>query len=82
MFVYGLDVRNLRELWYFLLRKKACPRCKGKVYRVDVLPEHSTGWERDGLDFEHAYVVKDRVQYRCDPCHAYYSLQELAAGPN
>jgi hypothetical protein len=78
VFVYELDIRNVRELWYFLFRSKKCPRCRGKVYRVDVLPEHSSGWERDGLNFEYTRKVKDAVRYRCDPCHAYYSLQELA----
>ena len=79
MFVYELDIRNFREFWYFFFRRKSCPRCEGKLYRVDVLPEHSQGWERDGLEFTYAHKVKEGVRYRCDPCHAYYSLQELAA---
>lgn len=79
MFVYELDIRNLREFWFFLFRSKTCPRCRRKVYRVDVRSEHSREWERDGLQFEYVHKIKDAVRYRCDPCHAYYSLQELAA---
>ncbi len=79
MFVYELDIRTFGELWFFLFRKKRCPKCRGKVYRVDVLPEFSSGWERSGLDFEYAHKTKEAVRYRCDPCHAYYSLQELAS---
>ena len=58
---------------------KTCPRCGGKAYRVDTLPRHSMGCERDDEGFQYAYKVKSAVQYRCDPCHAYFSLQELAA---
>ena len=78
MLTHELDIRSFRELWHFLFRKKTCPRCGGKAYRVDTLPKHSHGWERRGLDLEYTYRVKNAVQYRCDPCHAYYSLQELA----
>jgi hypothetical protein len=80
VFVYELDIRTFGELWYFLFRKKQCPRCRGKLYRVDVLPEFSSGWERDGLEFEYVHKTKDFVRYRCDPCHAYFSLAELATG--
>ncbi len=79
LFVNELDIRNFRELGYFLFRRKTCPRCGGKAYRVDTLPRHSMGWERDDDGLQYAYKVKSAVQYRCDPCHAYFSLQELAA---
>ena len=79
MFIYELDIRSFREFLYFFFQKKKCPRCGGKAYRVDVRSEHSQGWERDGLQFEYAHTIKDAIRYRCDPCHAYYSLQELAA---
>ena len=79
MFVYQLDIRNLRETWYFFFARKKCPGCGGKLYRVDTRTEHSREWERDGLQFEYVHVIKDPVRYRCDPCHAYYSLQSLAA---
>jgi len=78
MFVYELDIKNWSELWFFLFRPKKCPSCRRKVYRVDVLPEFSSGFERDGGDFTYTYRTKDRVRYRCDPCHAYYPLTELA----
>ena len=79
MLAYELDIRNFREFVYFFFRRKKCPRCGGKAYRVDVLSEHSQGWERDGLHFEYTHKIRDAVRYRCDPCHAYYSLQALAA---
>lgn len=79
MLVYELDIRNLREFIHFFFRKKECPRCGRRVYRVDVMSEHSKTWERDGLKFTRAHKIKDALRYRCDPCHAYYSLQELAA---
>jgi hypothetical protein len=79
LFVFELEIRTYQELWFFLFRKKKCPRCGGKAYRVDVLAEQSQGWEQDGLHFEYAHKVKEAVRYRCDPCHAYYSLAELAA---
>ena len=79
MFAYELDIRSFRELWFFLFRRKPCPGCGGKLYRVDVLVEHSQGWERDGLHFEYVHKTKEPVRYRCDPCHAYYWLAELAA---
>ena len=79
MFIYELDIRTPGELWYFLFRKKKCPRCGGKLYRVGVLPEFTSGWERDGLQFEYTHTTRESARYRCDPCHAYYSLAELAA---
>lgn len=78
LFMYELDIRTLGELLYFLFRKKKCPRCGGKLSRAAVLPEFSSGWKREGLDFEYAYKTKEAVRYRCDPCHAYYTLAELA----
>jgi len=77
MFAYELDIKNLAELWFFLFRPKTCPSCRQKVYRVDVLPEFSSEFERDGTDFTYTHRTRDRVRYRCDPCHAYYSLTEL-----
>lgn len=80
MFVYELDIRTFRELWFFLFRKKVCPRCHNKVYRVDALPQHSQDWEGDGLRFFRVRKTKIPVRYRCDPCHAYFSITELATG--
>ena len=30
-----------------------------------------------GLNFRYEHKTKEAVRYRCDPCHAYYSLTEL-----
>ncbi|MGD9584952.1 MAG: hypothetical protein AB7V26_14950 [Lysobacterales bacterium] len=78
MFIYELDIKNWKELKFFLFRPKTCPVCRRKVYRVDVLPEFSSGWEQNGLGLDYAFKTKEGVRYRCDPCHAYYSLTELA----
>lgn len=80
MFVYDFGIKDLTELRYVLFSKKPCPRCGRKLYRVDVLPEFSSGWERDGLKFEYTHRTTDGFRYRCDPCHAYFSLTELVAG--
>ena len=79
MFAYERDIRSVGELGYFLFRRKRCPRCAGALYRVDVLPEFSSGWERDRLEFEHLHRIREAVRYRCDPCHAYFPLAKLAA---
>ncbi len=83
VFVYELDIKNWRELWFFLFRSKTCPTCRRKLERVDVFPKFSSGWEKQedstGMDIEYAHTTKDSVRYRCDPCHAYYSLTELAS---
>ncbi|MCB1607355.1 MAG: hypothetical protein KDI71_10310 [Xanthomonadales bacterium] len=80
MFIYELDIRTFREFWYFLFRKKICPACGGKVHRVDALVEHTQGWERDGPELDYEHKVKEPVRYRCDPCHEYFSLAQLARG--
>ena len=63
---YEVDIRTLGELWFFLFRKKHCQNCRGKVYRVDFLPEFSSGFERSALDFE--YVHKTKKAVRCRQC--------------
>ena len=82
LFKYELDIKSWSELWFFLFHKKKCPVCQGKLERLDVWPEQSSGWEteRTGLHFEvdYAYKTKDRVKYRCPKCHAYYWLSDLA----
>lgn len=79
MLSYQLDIRNFRELRFFLFVRKTCPRCRGRLQRVDALPEYSSGWERDGLEFEYVSRTKEAIRYRCDPCHSYFSLAELAS---
>lgn len=83
MFVYELDIKNWNELWFFLFKPKKCPTCRRKLHRVDVLPEFSSAWEADkssnSVDFEYVHKTKDGIRYRCDPCHAYYSLTDLAS---
>lgn len=81
--IYELDIKSWSELWFFLFRPKKCPVCRGKLQRLDVLPEQSAGWgsEWSGANFsvEHVYRTKDKIKYRCPKCHAYYWLSELVA---
>lgn len=79
VFSYELDIKGWRELWFFLFKPKQCPVCRRRLERVDVRPEYSSGWESDmtGLNFRYEHKTKEAVRYRCDPCHAYYSLTEL-----
>jgi hypothetical protein len=83
VFVYELDIKNLGELWFFLFRSKKCPVCYSKLERVAVLPEYSSGFETEwtgtGVRSEYVHKTKEAVRYRCHPCHAYYSLTDLAA---
>lgn len=79
MIVYDFGIKDWKELRYVLFNKKPCPKCGKKLYRVDVMPEFSSGWERDGTNFDYTYATKDGFRYRCDPCHAYFSLAELVA---
>lgn len=83
MFSYELDIKNWRELWFYVSKPKTCPNCRRKLDRVDVLPEFSSEWESEqhamGIDLDLVHKTKDGVRYRCDPCHAYYSLTDLAA---
>ena len=79
MFTYDFGLDTWKELRYVLFSKKPCPRCGRKLRRVDVVPEHSNGWQRSGLDFKFNYTVREGYRYRCDPCHAHFSLAELVA---
>lgn len=79
MFEYDFGIKNWKELRYALLDENLCPTCSDKLYRVDVLPELSSGWERNGFNLRYRFSTKDGFRYRCDPCHAYFSLSELAA---
>jgi hypothetical protein len=78
VFVYELDIQTFSELWFFLFRKKQCPKCGRKLCRVTFPPDLSSGWEQDGLNIEYVYKTKEAIRYRCDPCHSYYSLAEIA----
>lgn len=78
LFDFGLD--TWKEFRYVISRRKPCPKCGNQLYRVDVLPEHSRGWKREGLNFTYTYTVRERYRYRCDPCHSYFGLEELVAG--
>lgn len=83
MFAYELEIKNWSELWFFLFKPKKCPACRCRLYRVDVLPELSSGWEAEnssnGIDIEYEHKTKESIRYRCDPCHAYYSLTDLVS---
>jgi hypothetical protein len=84
MFAYELDIKSWREFWFLLFKAKRCPRCprcNGKLERVEALPEFTSEWKAEQMGprtrIERVHTTKDRVRYRCDPCHAYYSLTEL-----
>ena len=72
-----------RELWYFLFRKKICPRCGGRL-------EKHKKWEtRLGSEFassgEEFLAGNMKVKYGsyffcCPSCGGRYSLTRLAEG--
>ncbi len=77
-FVY---VFTPKEFFYFLFRKKTCPKCGGplrkeKYFRV--VSGKECGVKMRNLHVSKKWVKKYEYRYICQECAALFSLQELA----
>lgn len=72
---------TVKELIYFLLKKKNCPRCNGPLVKrknFEMLAGHELNSRSDAFFASNAKVKHYQYVYTCEQCHGEYTLHELA----
>ena len=72
---------TMKELAYFLLKKKACPRCRGNMTRskgYETVDGREVNSSSDAFFVPNAKIKRYQYFYSCERCGREYTLHELA----
>ena len=68
---------TMKELFYFILGKKTCPRCSGKLTREKTYETQEGSAFNDPFFIQHAKYKHYVYIYHCSKCGSQFTLNEL-----